>query len=82
VQAQVGMHPDETLADGVIRTEALCDLGYPDWRDRPAIERSNDVFLCGDSVAAPSLLSEVSWSSAVTAAEGALRAVGREVIHI
>jgi phytoene dehydrogenase-like protein len=108
VQAQVGMHPDETLADGVIRAEALCDLGYPDWRDRetwrrrslldgrsgaldypgtswrdrPAIERGNDVFLCGDSVAAPGLLSEVSWSSAITAAEGALRSVGRKVVHI
>lgn len=108
VQAQVGLLPDESLADGVIRAEALCDLGYPNWRarktwrrrallagrsgaldypgtswrDRPAIDQGNDVFLCGDSVAAPSLLSEVSWSSAVTAAEGALRAVGREVIHI
>ena len=104
VQVQVGLHPDESLGDGVIRAEALCDLGYPDWRDRetwrrrslldgrsgaldypgtswrdrPAIDRGNDVFLCGDSVAAPGLLSEVSWSSAITAAEGALRAVGRE----
>ncbi len=99
MQAQVGLLPDESLADGVIRAEALCDLGYPNWRaretwrrrallagrsgaldypgtswrDRPAIDQGNDVFLCGDSVAAPSLLSEVSWSSAVTAAEGALR---------
>jgi phytoene dehydrogenase-like protein len=107
VQAQVGMYPDETLADGVTRAEALCDLGYPSWRDRetwrrrsvidgrsgaldypgttwhdrPAIEQGNDVFLCGDSVAAPGLLSEVSWSSAVTAAVGALRAVGREAIR-
>jgi phytoene dehydrogenase-like protein len=106
VQVQVGLHPDESLSDGVIRAEALCDLGYPgwrdretwrrrslldgrsgaldypgtSWRDRPAINRGNDVFLCGDSVAAPGLLSEVSWSSAITAAEGALRAVGKAVV--
>jgi phytoene dehydrogenase-like protein len=106
VQAQVGLHPDESLADGVTRAEALCDLGYPgwrdretwrrrslldgrsgaldypgtSWRDRPAIQRGEDVFLCGDSVAAPGLLSEVSWSSAITAAEGALRSVGKEAI--
>jgi hypothetical protein len=66
VQAQVGMHPDETLADGVIRAEALCDLGYPNWRDRPAIDRGNDAFVCGDSVAA---------------ADDTLRAI-RGVIHI
>ena len=103
IQVQVGLHPGESLADGVVRAEALCDLGYPGWRDRetwrrrslldgrsgaldypgtswhdrPAIDRGNDVFLCGDSVAAPGLLSEVSWSSAVTAAEGALRSVAR-----
>ena len=107
VQVQVGVHPDESLAEGVIRAEALCDLGYPgwrnretwrrrslldgrsgaldypgaSWRDRPAIDRGNDVFLCGDSVAAPGLLSEVSWSSAITAAEGALRAVGKEAVR-
>jgi phytoene dehydrogenase-like protein len=106
VQVQVGVRPDESLADGVGRAEALMDLGYRGWRDRerwrrrslldgrsgaldypgtsvhdrPAIERGNDVFLCGDSVAAPGLLGEVSWSSAIAAAEGALRAVGREVV--
>jgi phytoene dehydrogenase-like protein len=106
VQVQVGLHPDQSLADGISRAEALVDLGYPGWRDRetwrrrslldgrsgaldypgtswpdrPAIDRGDDVFLCGDSVAAPGFLSEVSWSSAITAAEGALRSVGSEVV--
>jgi hypothetical protein len=37
------------------------------WRDRPAIDRGDGVWLAGDFVAAPGLLAEVSWSSAVTA---------------
>jgi phytoene dehydrogenase-like protein len=39
------------------------------WRDRPAIDRGHRVYLCGDMVAAPGLLSEVSVNSAVTAAQ-------------
>lgn len=42
------------------------------WRDRPGIERSTGVFLAGDMVAAPGLLSEVSVNSAVRAAQLAL----------
>jgi hypothetical protein len=37
------------------------------WRERPAIDRGDGVFLTGDMVAAPGLLSEVSWASAVEA---------------
>ncbi|MGC5011667.1 NAD(P)-binding protein [Streptosporangium sp. DT93] len=59
------------------RTGAL-DLPGTTWRDRPAIERGNGVWLAGDSVAAPGLLSEVSSHSALAAAASALRAVGRE----
>ena len=44
------------------------------WRDRPAIDRGDAVFLAGDQVAAPGLLSEVSWASATAAAELALAA--------
>lgn len=44
------------------------------WRDRPAIDRGDGVFLAGDMVAAPGLLSEVSWASAVEAAGLALAA--------
>jgi phytoene dehydrogenase-like protein len=44
------------------------------WRDRPAIDRGAGVFLAGDMVAAPGLLSEVSWASAVEASRLALAA--------
>jgi len=37
------------------------------WRDRPAIDRGDGVFLCGDQVAAPGCLAEVSWASAIEA---------------
>lgn len=45
-------------------------LDYPgkSWRDRPAVDRGDGVFLAGDMVAAPGLLSEVAWASAVEAA--------------
>ena len=42
------------------------------WRDRPAVDRGGGVFLAGDQVAAPGLLSEVSFNSASLAARGAL----------
>ncbi len=44
------------------------------WRDRPAVDRGAGVFLAGDMVAAPGLLSEVSWASAVEASRLALAA--------
>ena len=46
------------------------------WRDRPAIDRGDGIFLAGDMVAAPGLLSEVSWASAIEAARLALEVVG------
>jgi phytoene dehydrogenase-like protein len=51
-------------------------LDYPgaDWHDRPAVDRGDGVFLAGDMVAAPGLLSEVAWASAVEAADLALAA--------
>jgi putative NAD(P)-binding protein len=53
-------------------------LDYPgqSWRDRPAIDRGDGVFLAGDMVAAPGLLSEVSWASATEAARLALAFAG------
>lgn len=57
------------------RTGAL-DLPGHTWRDRPAIDQGDDVFLAGDEVAAPGLLSEVSVNSAVTAATAAARRLG------
>jgi hypothetical protein len=54
------------------RSGAL-DLPGRTWRDRPRVERGDGVFLAGDMVAAPGLLSEVAFNSAVAAARGALR---------
>lgn len=48
------------------------------WRDRPAIDRGDGVFLAGDMVAAPGLLSEVSWASGVEAGRLALAAAGAQ----
>jgi phytoene dehydrogenase-like protein len=53
------------------RTGAL-DLPGRTWRDRPRIDRGGGVFLAGDMVAAPGLLSEVSFHSARAAAAAAL----------
>jgi phytoene dehydrogenase-like protein len=50
------------------------DLPGTTWRDRPAIDRGDGVFLAGDMVAAPGLLAEVSWASAVEASRLALEA--------
>ncbi|MEU9475662.1 FAD-dependent oxidoreductase [Streptomyces sp. NPDC048191] len=54
----------EAVADG--RTGAV-DLPGSSWRDRPAVDRGEGVYLAGDQVAAPGVLSEVSFNSAVTA---------------
>ncbi len=48
------------------RSGAL-DLPGSTWRDRPAIDRGDGVFLCGDQVAAPGCLAEVSFASAIEA---------------
>jgi glycine/D-amino acid oxidase-like deaminating enzyme len=54
----------EAMADG--RTGAVDPPGSS-WRDRPAVDRGDGVCLAGDQVAAPGVLSEVSFNSAVTA---------------
>jgi hypothetical protein len=48
------------------RSGAL-DLPGTSWRDRPAIDRGEGVFLCGDQVAAPGCLAELSFASAIDA---------------
>jgi hypothetical protein len=53
------------------RSGAL-DLPGTTWRDRPAIERGDGIFLCGDQVAADGCLAEVSFASASEAAVRAL----------
>jgi phytoene dehydrogenase-like protein len=55
------------------RSGAL-DLPGSTWRERPAVDRGDGVFLAGDMVAAPGLLSEVSWASAIEASRLALDA--------
>jgi phytoene dehydrogenase-like protein len=55
------------------RTGAL-DLPGTSWRDRPAVDRGDGVFLAGDMVAAPGVLSEIATTSAVRAAELAVAA--------
>ncbi len=52
------------------------DMPGASWRERPAIARGDGVFLAGDMVAAPGLLSEVSWASGLEAARLALDEVG------
>ena len=58
------------------RTGAV-DLPGSTWRDRPSVRQGEDVFLAGDQVAAPGLLSEVSFTSAVQAVDLALRRPSR-----
>src|SRR5215211_5875991 len=62
-------HRLESLANA--RTGAV-DFPGASWRDRPAIDRGDGVYLVGDRVAAPGLLSEVSLNSGVRAAQLAL----------
>ncbi|MFI1399497.1 FAD-dependent oxidoreductase [Streptomyces sp. NPDC020681] len=62
----------EALAQG--RTGAV-DLPGTTWRDRPAIDRGQGLYLAGDQVAAPGLLSEVAFNSGLEAASLALLAI-------
>ncbi|GCD39331.1 hypothetical protein OEIGOIKO_07161 [Streptomyces chrestomyceticus JCM 4735] len=57
------------------RTGAL-DLPGLTWRDRPAIDRGDGVFLAGDMVTAPGMRGEIAINSAVRAAARAVRAAG------
>ncbi|MGA2165964.1 MAG: FAD-dependent oxidoreductase [Solirubrobacteraceae bacterium] len=57
------------------RSGAL-DLPGSTWRDRPAVDQGDGVYLAGDMVAAPGLLAEVSWASGLEASRLALTAVG------
>jgi phytoene dehydrogenase-like protein len=58
------------------RSGAL-DFPGSSWRDRPAIDRGEGVFLCGDQTAAPGCLAEVSMASAIEAASLAVEHVQR-----
>ena len=45
------------------------------WSDRPAVDRGAGVFVAGDMMASPGVLSEVAWGSGVEAARGAVEAL-------
>ncbi|KOU39310.1 NAD(P)-binding protein [Streptomyces sp. WM6378] len=60
----------EAVATG--RTGAVDPPGTT-WRDRPAIARGHGVYLAGDQVAAPGILSEVAFNSGMEAASLALQ---------
>ena len=62
-------HRLESLANA--RTGAV-DFPGTSWQERPAIDRGDGVYLVGDRVAAPGLLSEVSLNSGIRAAQLAL----------
>ena len=62
------------------RSGAL-DLPGTSWRDRPAVDRGDGVFLCGDQVAAPGCLSEVSFASAIEAGTLALEQARRGAVR-
>jgi phytoene dehydrogenase-like protein len=55
------------------RTGAL-DPPATTWRDRPAVDRGDGVYLAGDMVAAPGCLSEIAWGSAIEASRLAVEA--------
>jgi phytoene dehydrogenase-like protein len=63
------------------RSGAL-DMPGKTWRDRPAVDRGDGVFLAGDMVAAPGLLAEVSLTSAVEASRLALEAASASRPHL
>ncbi|NEB03821.1 FAD-dependent oxidoreductase [Streptomyces sp. SID13726] len=66
----------ESVANG--RTGAV-DLPGTSWRDRPSVDRGDGVYLAGDQVAAPGVLSEVAFNSALTAVSLAL---GRNALDL
>jgi phytoene dehydrogenase-like protein len=68
----------EAVAAG--RTGAVDPPGTS-WRDRPAVDRGDGVYLAGDQVAAPGVLSEVSFHSALTAVSLALGRTTLDLKH-
>ncbi|WP_314620016.1 FAD-dependent oxidoreductase [Streptomyces stackebrandtii] len=60
----------EAVSQG--RTGAV-DRPGTTWRDRPAVDRGDGVYLVGDQVAAPGVLAEVSFTSAIEAVSLAVR---------
>jgi phytoene dehydrogenase-like protein len=63
------------------RRSGALDLPGATWQDRPAIDRGDGTFLCGDQVAAPGCLSEVSFASAIEAGKLALKYSGDRALR-
>lgn len=59
-------------AGSVSEATGALDLPGVTWRDRPSVSYADGVWLAGDWVAAPGHLAEVSCTSAVDAARGAV----------
>jgi hypothetical protein len=62
------------------RSGAL-DMPGTSWRDRPAVDRGEGVFVCGDQMAAPGCLAEVAFGSAIEAGQLALEHVRGPVLR-
>jgi phytoene dehydrogenase-like protein len=62
------------------RSGAL-DFPGTTWRNRPAVDRGDGVFLCGDQVAAEGCLSEVSFASGIEAGALALEQARRRPVR-
>lgn len=67
-------------ATAIGRSGAL-DLPGRTWRDRPAVDRGDGVYLAGDMVAAPGVRAEVSINSALLAADAATRQPRTGAVH-
>jgi phytoene dehydrogenase-like protein len=57
------------------------DLPGQTWRDRPAIDRGDGVYLAGDMVAAPGMRGEIAINSALRAARSAVTALAPQHIR-
>jgi phytoene dehydrogenase-like protein len=62
------------------RRSGALDLPGTTWRDRPSLDRGDGVYLCGDQVAAPGCLAEVSFASAIDAASLAVENARRAIM--
>ena len=70
-----GMYDGDQNATTVDVDPALDPPGKT-WRDRPAVQRAEGVYLAGDMVAAPGCLSEIAWASAIDASCLAVSSAG------
>jgi hypothetical protein len=72
-----GWRERETWRRRTVMDQRSGALDFPGttWADRPAVARGDGVWVAGDMMASPGLLSEVAWGSGVEAARGAVEAL-------